>query len=259
MDETNSRKIPQGSNAAGAVIIFFVLLFAFSKWGPAVPFSVMTQPKGEPMVVSAEGKATAIPDVANVSAGIEESGASLAKVQENANKKSQKLVDSLKDMGVNEKDIKTTAYNVYPEMDYDNSPPTVSGYRVSINYVVKVRDIDKVNEILTTVTGSGANLVGGVSFDLSDESRLKAAEEARTDAVEKAKNNAQSLAKVSGVTLGRIINISESFSGGFPRPMYAMDAKVVGMGGDGLQNGNPEVQPGTTEVNITVSLSYEVR
>jgi uncharacterized protein YggE len=80
--------------------------------------------------------------------------------------------------------------------------------------------------------------------------------EARVDAVKTAKENAQSLANASGVTLGRVINISES-QNGYPRPIYAMDAKTVGLGGAPVAE--PNVQPGTTEIDITVSLSYEVR
>ncbi len=246
----------QGTSIA-AVVLFFVLLFAFSKWGPAVPFSVLSQQKGEPMVVTGEGKSTAVPDIAIIGAGIEERGTSLSAVQDAANKKSKSLVDTFKKLGVDEKDIKTTGYNIYPQSDYQADPPRVTGYQVSISYQVKIRDIEKVNEALTTVTGAGANLVGGVSFDLSDEARIEALNEARNDAVKVAKDSAESLARASGVTLGRIINVSESQTG-YPRPMYAMDSKAVGLGG-GAPIEQPNVQPGTTEVNIIVSLSYEIR
>ena len=258
MNPENTKRMPQGSGTAGAVIVFFILLFAFSKWGPAVPFSVLSQPKGEPMVVSGEGKSTAIPDIARVSAGIQASGPSLTQVQTSVNKKSQTLVAAFKKLGIEDRDIKTTSYNIYPQTDYQNDPPSVTGYQISVNYEVTVRDVEKVNEVLTSVTSSGANLVGGVSFDLSDDAKEKALDAARRDAVDTAKKNAESLAKASGVSLGRIINISESQQGGYPRPIYAMDAKTVGLGG-GATPPQPNVQPGTTEVDVTVSLSYEVR
>jgi uncharacterized protein len=259
METDSSKKGYRDYGASGAVVMFFILLFVFAKWGPAIPFSVLSQPKGEPMVVSGEGKSTAVPDVAMVNAGIEDRGQSLKQVQDNVNKKSQALVKALKDLGVEEKDIKTTNYNIYPQSDYASRPPTVTGYQVSISYSVKVKDVDKVNEVLTTVTAAGANLVGGVSFELSDEAKAKAVNEAREDAVKTAKESAQSLAKASGVTLGRIINISESQSGNYPRPMYAADSKVSAVGGGMLANTQPEVQPGTTETSLTVSLYYEVR
>lgn len=207
------------------------------------------------MVVTGEGKSTAIPDIAKVSTGIQDSGSSLTQVQNSVNKKSQALVDSLKKLGIEEKDIKTSSYNVSPQQDYQANPPRITGYQVLVNYQVTVRNIDKVNDILTTVTASGANLVGGVSFDLSDDARLKAMDAARQDAVTQAKENAKSLAKASGVTLGKIINVSESINGQ-PRPL----AIPVSAGGVAEKSAiQPDIQPGETEIDLTVTLSYEVR
>ncbi len=251
---TPARVISLG--APVAVIFFFILLFAFAKWGPSIPFSVLSQARGEPMIVTGEGKATAVPDIAKVSAGIQTTSGILSQAQDDVNKKSQSLVAALKNLGITEKDIKTTSYNIYPQQNYQANPPTITGYQVSVNYEITVRNIDQINNILTTVTNAGANLVGSVSFDLSDTAKQKALNEARNDAVGKAKANAESLAKASGVTLGRIINISENQSIA-PRPIL-MNEKATGLGG-GTAPTTPNVQPGETEVDLTVSLSYEVR
>lgn len=242
-------------SSAGAIIVFFILLFVFSKWGPSIPFSVLSQSRGEPMVVTGEGKSTAIPDIAKVSAGIQDSGVALTQVQSSVNKKSQNLVAALKKLGIEEKDIETTSYNISPQSDFRANPPVINGYQVSINYEVTVRNIDKINDVLTTVTGAGANLVGGVNFDLSDDAKAKALDAARRDAVEKAKQSAESLAKASGITLGKIINVSESQNGN-PRPIMVSE-KAVGLGG--APTATPDIQPGTAEIDITVSLSYEIR
>lgn len=237
-----------------AILAFFILLFAFAKWGPSIPFSVLSQSKGEPMVVIGEGKSTAVPDIVKVDAGIQDSGSSLTQVQDSVNKKSQTLVAALKKLGIAEKDIKTTSYNIYPQSDFQANPPVISGYQVSISYEVTVRKIDQINNVLTTVTGAGANLVGGVNFDLSDDARAKAMDTARQDAVSQAKQNAESLARSSGITLGKIINVSENQNNIRPVPLMAS-------GGGAAEKAvtQPNVQPGTTEIDITVSLSYEVR
>lgn len=240
-------------NVLITLVSFFVLLFVFAQWGPAINFSTITQNRGEPMIVTGEGKATAVPDIAKVSTGIQDGAASLTQAQNSVNKKSQSLVSALKKLGIEDKDIKTTSYNILPQQDYQANPPKITGYQVSINYEVTVRKIDTINNVLTTVTGAGANLIGGVSFDLSDDAKLKALDSARQDAVATAKKNAESLAKAAGVNLGRIINISESQIGA-PRPIAltadgAMEKSIA----------QPEVQPGETEINLTVSISYEVR
>lgn len=244
-----------GKGLIVTIAIFFAFLFIYSKWGPAIPFSVLSQARGEPMVVTGEGKATAVPDIAKVSAGIQDSGQNLAQVQDSVNKKSQALVSALKKLGIEDKDIRTTSYNIFPQSDFNANPPVINGYQVSINYEITVRKVDSINNVLTTVTGAGANLVGGVNFDLSDEAEAKALDTARQDAVVKAKQSAESLAKASGVTLGKIINISEG-QNNVPRPLTAT---AVGLGGAEKSVAQPNVQPGTTEIDLTVSLSYEIR
>lgn len=251
MENKGSQIITQ-SGASGAVVIFFILLFVFAKWGPALPFSVLSQNKGEPMIVSAEGKSVAIPDIAKINVGITETAATLPQVQSSVNKKSQALTNSLKSAGISEEDIKTTNYYISPQSDYQSNPPSITGYQVSINYEVTVKNIEKVNEILSGITQTGANMVGGVSFDLSDSAKAKAENEARNNAVSKAKEKAESLAKASGVTLGKIINVSESYTAG-PRPLYMSAAK------EALDTASPDIKTGTTEVVLSVSLFYEIR
>jgi len=254
MDEQNQKPWMRSDGGAGAVVLFFIFLFIFSKWGPAINFATTTQSRGEPMVVTGEGKATAVPDIAKVEAGIQDSGLTLLQVQDSVNKKSQSLVAALKKLGIEEKDIKTNSYNIYPQQDYQSNPPSVTGYQVSINYEITVRKIDNVNSVLTTVTTSGANLVGGVSFNLSDDARKKAMDAARQDAVKIAKENAESLAKASGISLGKIINVTEN-QNSFPRPM----SLTATGGGPDKSIAQPNIQPGETEIDLTISLSYEVR
>jgi len=238
----------------GSIIIFFVLLFIYSKWGPAIPFSTTTQSKGEPLVVSETGKVSVVPDIAKVTLGMKESGSSLKIVQDSVNKKSKSLSAELKKLGVEEKDIKTINYNVYPEYDYNQTPNRITGYRVSTSYEVKVTDFEKVNELLVLATQNGANVIGNISFEVNEKTKEEKLQEAREEAVNLAKAKAEGLAKASGITLGKIINVSES-EGFEPRPVMMYD-KAVGNGG-APETAN--IEAGETEIQVTVSLSYEVR
>ena len=204
-------------------------------------------------MVEGTGKVSVVPDIAKISVGIEESGTTLAAVQKSANEKSKSLTEMLKKSGVEEKDIKNTNYSVFPEYDYQGRTPRITGYRVSISYEVKIRDFDKVNEILASVTGAGANVVGSVSFEVNDETRNKKLGEAREEAVKEARENAESLAKSAGVTLGKILNISESR--GIPVPV---SLKEAGIGGT-EPIATPDIAPGETEISVTVSVSWEIR
>ena len=198
------------------------------------------------------------PDTAIVTVGIQETGASLKTIQESVNKKSQALVDALKSMGINKEDIKTVSYNLYPQYDYTTSTTNrITGYQISTNYQVKVKDFDKVNEVLTTATGVGANAIGSVSFEVNDETEKEKLNEARELAVKEAKAKADGLSKAAGINLGNIVNISESQNSGDQiRPLY-------GMGGapdvTTKEIAVADIEPGQTEIQVTVSLSFEVR
>ena len=240
----------------GSIIIFFVLLFVYSKFGPSLPISVLTQTKGEPMVVTETGKATVVPDIAKVTLGIEAQGQSLKQVQDSVNKKSKALTDSLKKLGIEEKNIKTSNYSVSPEYDYNQTPFRINGYRVSTSYEVKITDFEKVNDVLTIATETGANLVGNISFEVNEETKTKLMQEAREDAVKLAKEKAEGLAKAAGIRLGKIINVTESQGIDYPRPvMYTKEISLDSANSPSV----PNVTPGETEISVSVSLSYEVR
>ena len=240
----------------GSIIIFFVLLFVYSKFGPSLPISVLSQTKGEPMMVSDTGKVAVVPDIAKVNLGIEAQGQTLKKVQDDVNTKSKKLTDSLKKLGVKDNDIKTTNYSVNPEYDYQSQPFRINGYRVSTNYEVKILDFELVNDVLTAATDAGANVIGNISFEVNEETKTKLTQEAREKAVKLAKSKAEGLAKASGITLGKIINVTESQGIDYPRPI--MYSKEIAIGAaDSSQVAN--VTPGETEISVTVNLSYEIR
>ena len=228
-----------------SILIFFIFLFVYSKWGPSLPISILTQSKGEPMIVSDTGKVTVVPDIAKVSLGIEAQEQSLKQAQSDVNVKSKNLTDSLKKLGIDEKDIKTTNYSVYPEYNYESTPYRINGYRVSINYEVKITDFEIVNDALVVATSAGANVIGNLSFEVNEKTKIELTQKAREEAVKLAKAKAEGLAKAAGITLGKIINVTESQGVDYPRPMMALE--------------KANVTPGETEISVTVSLSYEIR
>lgn len=201
------------------------------------------------------GKVSVAPDIAKINLGIQENGQILKQVQDGVNKKSKTLTDELKKLGIAEADIKTTSYNVYPQYDYTNPSSRITGYQVSINYKVTVKDFDKVNDALVAATQKGANIVGAVSFEVNDKTKKEKLQEARGEAVKEAKEKAEGLAKAANITLGKIINVSE-IQGTEPRPVPLMEK--AGIGSD-TQVTQPEITPGQTEISVTISLSYEIR
>jgi uncharacterized protein YggE len=243
------------SGGVKAVVMFFILLFVFAKWGPAINFNTVTQTTGQPFVVTGTGKATTAPDIAKIDFGITESGTDLKTVQNSVDQKSQSLVAQIKKLGIAASDIQTTSYQVNPQYNYTAPVQNITGYDVSTNYEVTIRDFTKINDLIATATSNGANNISGVSFDLSDNLKNQTMQSAREQAVTEAKTKAEGLAKAAGITLGKIINVSEET----PSNITPLSLPVSGGGMLQKSVAPPSVQPGTTEIDITVSLSYEVR
>ena len=213
--------------------------------------------RGEPFTTSDSGTATDVPDIAITNFGITEQSSSLIDAQTNANKKTQTLVAALKNLGVEDRDIKTTSYNVSPNYDYSNQPYKILGYSVSVNYMVKIRNLDKVNESLNAATAAGANSVGGISLTFSDEKQKELLDKARKEAIDKAKSKGESLANLSGLSLGKIINVSES-GGAVPvaQRNYGLDSSLKPASAPIPE---ADIQAGESEVNVTVTISWEIR
>lgn len=231
---------------------FFVLLFVYTKLIGPVPFSVssITTQKSTTFDATGEGTAIARPDIASVSVGIQAQAQTVKNVQDQINSVINKVSEGLKQIGVDSKDIQTRNYSINPSYDYSGGSPRITGYSANTTLSVKVRDLDNINNVIDTATANGANQVGGVSFDIED--KTKAENEAREKAVEQAKKKAEAAAKIAGFKLGRIMNYAENQpGGGRPIPILMEAAKAVGA--------PTQVEPGTSEITITVTLSYEIQ
>lgn len=226
---------------AGVVGVYF-------KWMGALPISVTQTEKLGTFEVSGEGKVVVVPDQASLSMGVQEQGFNLKQVQEQVNKKMTSLSASLRELGVNEKDIKTTGYNYYP--DYQNT----NRYTAYASVSIVVRDLEQVSPVMDLIGTLGLDNVSGPIFGLSDELMEKTTKEARKIAIDKAKNNAEELANLAGMRLGRIVNIVEG-NQGYPVPMYERSELMMDKVGSPATPTPVEV--GSSEVNVSVTLSYE--
>ncbi|MBI3626758.1 SIMPL domain-containing protein [Candidatus Uhrbacteria bacterium] len=218
------------------------------------------------ITINGEGKVTAIPDTAYVTLGLTVEKKEVAQAQKENNQKMNDVIAGLKNLGIKDADIQTTDYRINTVYDYvpapmpkSNSymPPVpgrqvIRGYEVSQSVRVKIKNLDKIGDVLTLAGGKGLNQVSGVSFDLDDPEKLK--QMAREKALNNAKEKAQALARVSGARLGKIVSFSE-YGGDSPRPMpmyYAQDSTVASA------PSVPQIQGGTMEITITATVSYEI-
>ncbi|MEK7091543.1 MAG: SIMPL domain-containing protein, partial [Patescibacteria group bacterium] len=230
------------------ILLVFVAVFAFAKWGPSIPISSVVSQKQDFFTVTGEGKVTVVPDTAIFSVGITTSSPSIQTAQSQSNAVINKIAKQLKDLGIKENDIKTVNYSIYPQYDYQQGNK-ISGYQINISLSVTVRQLDKINQALDLATQSGANTIGGIQLTVDDTKQKQLFQQARELAVKDAKTKAESLANAAGITLGKIVNIQED-TNNFPRPMIGMMAIA-----DSAPKTN--IQPGATDISTTITLFYE--
>ena len=215
--------------------------------------------------VSGEGKITAIPDVAQFTFSlITEGGKDIASLQQENTQKANRAIALLKNSGVEDKDIKTAGYNLQPRYQYfscpvsKNStakpcpPPEIVGYSISQTVSVKIRNFEKAGEILSGIVQSEVNSVSELSFTIDDETEIE--NQARQEAIANAINKAESIAQSGNFNLGKILSINENSS-----PIFYRAAKSFGMSASEDAMISPDIEPGSQEVIIGVTISYEIR
>lgn len=240
-----------------AIIIFLgflILVVIYSLFfGPAKKYGDSLMP-AKTINVSAEGKVTVSPDIAKLSFSVVSEGANPKLLAENNNKKMNAAIDFVKSQGIEEKDIKTTEYNLSPRYEYDEKTKKtfISGYTLTQTVLVKVRDLNKVAEVLGGLPALGINQISSISFDIDEPEKYLS--EARNQAFDKAKEKAKAMAEKNGVKLGRVINFYE-----YQSIPYYQNMKALGMGGAEAAPTLPQIQPGSQEVTIQVSVTYEIK
>jgi len=204
--------------------------------------------------ITGEGKVTGVPDVAKIQLGYSVEKKIVADAQKENTAKMNAVVGKLKkDFKIDAEDIKTINYYISPQYDWNNGKQSLRGYLVSQDLSVKVREMDKVSQILDVAGSIGLNQIGNLSFEIDNPEKLK--EEARAKALEQAKAKAGALSDIVGVKLGKIISFSESLSDGQPNPLYSLNKMADGMGGGRAM---PAVEAGSNEITVFATVQYEI-
>ncbi|NQV00760.1 MAG: SIMPL domain-containing protein [Parcubacteria group bacterium] len=209
------------------------------------------------ITVSGEGEVYTKPDLALTTFSVKTEAKTVVQAMSENTEKMNDIVDSMKDLGIEEKDLKTTTFNIYPRYDYIESMSFVQGKRVLVGYEitqslqVKMRDLDKIGEIIQEATDAGANQVGDLQFTVDQEDEFK--KQARKQAIEKAKDKAKEIADELDINLIRIVNFNESSYLPIYNDYGLMKEAAVGGGGE-----TPQIETGENKIEVSVSITYEI-
>ncbi len=244
----NARKL---GLLAGAGMLSFLAFAAATCGSTTTNIEGGNQPHG--ITVSGEGRATAKPDVAQITLGASALVDSVADARDRAAASMDALIKSMKDDGVADKDIHTRQLTISPEYDYSNGRQSLRGFRVTNTVTAKIRDIDTTSKVIDDAVRAGGNdtQIQGISFTIDKPEDLK--KQAREAAIADARAKAETLAKASGVSLGDAIAISENAA---PTPtVFAAGLAEKATAGAP----STPIQPGELDVTVDVAVTWAIK
>jgi hypothetical protein len=234
----------------------FLLLFSILALGFLAACSPSAAPISQEHVrslsVNGLGRVTIVPDLAMINIGVHSEAELVADALEKNTAQAIAISKALQNMGIDEKDIQTSNFNVYPNDRWNPITGEVEGryYAVENTVNVTVRNLSNLGEVLNTVVKAGANSIYGISFNVED--RSAAVTEARNLAIADAKAKAEAVAASAGVKLGEIISISVYESGA---PIAAYD----GFGGMMAEEKDIPIAAGTLAITMECNISYAIQ
>jgi uncharacterized protein YggE len=216
------------------------------------PAHAEDKPMERTVTVSATGTAAATPDQATIQTGVSSEAKTAREALTKNSDAMNEVISELKVAGVDAKDIQTSQFNIEPIHTYpkEGQPPVVTGYRAHNMVNVKVRNLDKLGEVLDQLVAAGANQMGGISFDVSKAETLK--DEARKLAMENALRRAKLYAAAAGAEVGEIVQISEDVAYAPPRPMVG--GARMAMSADSIP-----VERGSVDLEARVTATWKLK
>jgi uncharacterized protein YggE len=253
-------------------LIGLAVVVALNACGSLIPAPTLASPEVAPLaggggvvvngqyqegvVVSGTGMASADPEIAQVTFGVELQGKNPDELVSEAAQKMDAALAAAESFGILEDKSKTMNYNLWVETVHDPDTGRPTGeivYHLTHQVQVTTDKISSVGELLADIVNAGVNAVSGVNFTVQDSASL--VEQARDAALADAKARAEHIADQLGIALGKPILVTES---GGDYPVYA--ARDMGMGGGAMMEAAaPSITPGSFSVSVNVQIVYAIR
>lgn len=239
-----------GIISASVIIITLIIAYIIFQFVPANTVSVNGQ---------SEIKAT--PDLVTINFDIQARGITASKAKDSADEIFTKLINSLKQLGIKEEEIKTTNLNVNPEYDWINGKRVDKGYLADhyITIELSTENSDKISGIIEAGVDAGA-LLSYINFELSQILQNEKKAEAIKLATEDARIRADAIASGLGKKLGDIVSVSDSNFNYSPWPLYKASTGVdMAESASLAKEATAQINPSEQIVYGNVAVIYKIK
>ncbi|MEM8530083.1 MAG: SIMPL domain-containing protein [Chloroflexota bacterium] len=203
------------------------------------------------VTVVGKGEVQGQPDTATVQIGVVTEAPTSQEALAQNNEQAQAIRAKMIELGIEERDLQTSSFNIYPS--YDSNGEQVTGYTVNNSVMVTIRSLDQAGTLLDQVVQSGANNVYGITFKVDDPEELYS--QAREQAMQNAQTRASEFASAGNASVGDVLIITENI-GSEPQIPFEF-ARGADMAME--EAATVPVEPGEQTFTVSVQVTYELR
>jgi uncharacterized protein YggE len=203
--------------------------------------------------VSGSATAHTKTDKVIISLGVETTDKTAEKALLSNSNLMNKVMDALKQSGVQQNETSTSAFSIKPNYNYSKygDRGNLSGFTVSNSIQIESSSINNVSQWIDTAVQAGANTVNDVYFSVSEEKLQNIKNMLLKEAVANAKTKADIVAAASGLNIDGIksITVGEIGIPPVPGPLYSKSVSSD-------EASSTPILAGEQEVSTTVSIVY---
>ncbi len=261
------------SNFFYLACVGILVITAMKTWSPQAPATALAMAQssnscetGRSVQVSGAAVVYVTPDRALIQLGVQSNGTTPDSVRSANAHEIQQVIEVVRRLGVEAKDIATDYYIVYPIYeDYDSLK--IKGYRIDNTISITLRDVTLADDVIIAALKAGANEIQDIQFYTSELRKYR--DQARELAMKAAGEKAGALASAAGAQAGCVLSISEntwahyygSWRGGREATLWAQNAiqNAGSSQGEAAQMEESPVSLGQIAIRAEVSASYSLQ
>jgi hypothetical protein len=211
-------------------------------------------PAGPPHLVTVTGTASVsqAPDEAVITLGVRSEAATGGEAFQANAEKANAVLDSLAQMGVEDKDIKTVNVGLDRQVRDRGTKHETTVYVAHHEWEVTLRDLSAIGDVLDAAVNAGADEVRDIRFGLSDPAQAR--QDALAEAVKGSRAKADTIAEAAGSKVTGVVSVREQGSGS--NELYLQRASLAMPAFGGVPT--PVVPPEDIQVRVTVTAVWSL-